>query len=286
MARVGVAQPQHERRPLGAGAEERFAGTRMYERLASAGEMGRLTVRSARQLTIRPNEFAGKAVEAYSVSARRMIIPLIISMVAFSIAYPIFFYGGLVSALGVSERLTSAVYIATAREIGVWITTMVLAGVAGSAIAADLASRKIREELDALSVLGVNVTRQLVVPRVLALVVLCPTMGFIALFFENLTTVLVAPQQLDYPLDIAMFDMVSSIYSYDLIAYTIKLTIYGAFVAIVACQKGLGAKGGSEGVGRAVNETVVIAFFGSWLLNSLYNLAYLTLFPQVSIFHG
>jgi len=52
------------------------------------------------------------------------------------------------------------------------------------------------------------------------------------------------------------------------------------FVGIVACQKGLSARGGPEGVGRVVAETVVVTFFGVWLFNTLFNTGYLTLFPD------
>ena len=60
----------------------------------------------------------------------------------------------------------------------------------------------------------------------------------------------------------------------------IKHTILGFFVGIVACQKGLSARGGAEGVGRVVTQTVVITFFGIWLINSLFNTGYLTIVPD------
>ena len=67
---------------------------------------------------------------------------------------------------------------------------------------------------------------------------------------------------------------------YDLAAALIKHSILGFLIGVVACQKGLSARGGAEGVGRAVSETVVITFVAIWLINSLFNTAYLTVVPE------
>ena len=64
------------------------------------------------------------------------------------------------------------------------------------------------------------------------------------------------------------------------------VVLIGIFVGIIACHKGLTCKMGSDGVGRAVNQTVVIAFVGIWGFNAFWNLAYLTAFPAASVLHG
>jgi phospholipid/cholesterol/gamma-HCH transport system permease protein len=69
----------------------------------------------------------------------------------------------------------------------------------------------------------------------------------------------------------------------DVIAFLLKLTVVGVFVAIVACYKGLNAKGGPQGVGRAVNETVVITYVGIWTFNVLFNSVFLATFPDVQV---
>jgi phospholipid/cholesterol/gamma-HCH transport system permease protein len=66
----------------------------------------------------------------------------------------------------------------------------------------------------------------------------------------------------------------------------VKNVVLGFFVGVVACHKGLTCKAGAEGVGRAVNQTVVITFFGIWLFNSVFNLGYLTVFPDAAQFRG
>jgi len=265
---------------------EQYTSSRVFESIGSASEMGRVAVAGVKGAFSNPHTWMPEAIELYSRYAKRMLIPMIVSVAGYIIGYAVFFFGGVTAAVGVGERFGGALYIGTIRELGVWITTMVFAGVAGSAVAADLGARKIREELDAMSVLGVDLMKSLVVPRIVAMTVLAPTMGFIAIFVGNLCTQLVGPSLIDYPFDIGLYSILSNIYASDLIAFTIKLTVVGFFVAVISCQKGLTCKGGAEGVGRAVHQTVVLSFVGIWAINSLFNLAYLTLFPETAILKG
>jgi phospholipid/cholesterol/gamma-HCH transport system permease protein len=163
---------------------------------------------------------------------------------------------------------------------------MIFAGVAGSAITADLGARKIREELDALAVLGVDRIRSLVVPRVFAMTIAAPVLGMLALTISQAVNYAVAPGHIGFPRSVFRDSVVSNILPLDLYASILKYAIIGFFVGVVSCHKGLASKGGAEGVGRAVNQTVVIAFFGIWLINSLFNLAYLTMFPETAILRG
>ncbi|MHB8693626.1 MAG: MlaE family ABC transporter permease [Solirubrobacteraceae bacterium] len=272
--------------PLGARIEESVGESRLYESVEAASQMGRLLVAVLRALFSRPITWPREAITLYSTYARRIILPMIISVAGYEIGYAVFFFGGVTSALGVGERFSGALWIGTIRELGVWITTMVFAGVAGSAVAADLGARKIREELDALSVLGVKVETALALPRMVAMTVLAPTIGFVAIFVGNGCIQIVGPHLLDYPTSIGFYSIVSNIYTSDIVAFALKMTIVGVFVATVSCQKGLNCKPGAEGVGRAVHQTVVISFFGIWMINSLFNLAYLTLFPNTAILKG
>lgn len=288
MAIADAPRPNRRRRPAERQSlRETIEGTATYEKVVSAGEMGRLLTRTAREAVRPPFPWWKDAVVEFSVVTRRGVAPLVISLVAYTIGYVVFFFGGVVQALGVSERMAAAVTIASYREVAVWITTMVLGGIAGSSIAADLGARKVREEIDALSVLGVDQVRTLVVPRVAALTLLFPTIGLllgIVLFIG--TPGFVAPPLLDFPREVYVYNAIHSVYLTDIFAFIVKMVIIGVFVGVVACHKGLTSKGGAEGVGKAVNETVVICFFGIWLLNFLFTLAYLTSFPQTAVLRG
>jgi phospholipid/cholesterol/gamma-HCH transport system permease protein len=248
--------------------------------------MGALAVRTVQATVTRPFSWIPDAVSELSTASRRCFLPLVISHSVYLISYGIILFGAVLGNLGVVDREPGAMYVIWVREIATWITAMIFAGVAGSAVAADLGSRKIREELDALSVLGVEKVRSLVVPRVVALTVAAPAFAVLSLLIVCVVNYIVAPGTLGFSRGIFLSDVAANIIPSDLYAMIIKNTIIGFFVGIVACHKGLTCKGGAEGVGRAVNQTVVITFFGIWMFNSLFNVAYLTLFPQVAVLRG
>jgi phospholipid/cholesterol/gamma-HCH transport system permease protein len=166
---------------------------------------------------------------------------------------------------------------------------MILAGVAGSAMTADLGARKIRDELDALKVLGVEEMRGLIVPRVVALTLVGPILGIITLITAWTATFVAVP--------IAFHDAIVTPAAFiesfkafvsplDMINFVVKTALAGFLVGVVSCYKGITSSGGAEGVGRAVNEAVLISFFGVWMINILFNTMFLSLFPSVTILRG
>ncbi len=196
-------------------------------------------------------------------------------------------FGHVFGAIGVVDREPGAMYLIWGRELGTSITEMIFAGLVGAAITADLGARRVREELDALSVLGVDSVRELVVPRVMAAGLVAPCLAALSLFWVLLLNWLIAPHDLGFTRALDWNDVKLTIFPADLLfTVLIKNFLMGVFVGVVACHKGLTCKLGSEGVGRAVNQTVVLAFIGIWMFNAFFNLAYLTTFPAASIFRG
>jgi len=165
---------------------------------------------------------------------------------------------------------------------------MIFAGIVGASITADLGSRRIREELDALAVLGVDAKRELVVPRVVATTLAMPALVFISILGVNLLNWAVAPVLLGtFTRSLDVYMVSHSILPIDLLfPMLIKNTIIGFGIGIVACHKGLTCKLGAEGVGRAVHQTVLISFFSIWMFNSFFNLAYLSVFPNAITIRG
>jgi phospholipid/cholesterol/gamma-HCH transport system permease protein len=154
------------------------------------------------------------------------------------------------------------------------------AGAAGSAICSDMGARKIREEIDAMEVLGIDPIERLVVPRVLATV-------FVALGINGLViaagigggyffTVIV--QGGNAGAFLSSFTALASLP--DLYVSMVKAVMFGYMAAIVGAYKGLKAGGGPSGVGRAVNEAVIIAFMVLFALNSIITAIYFQVVPQ------
>jgi phospholipid/cholesterol/gamma-HCH transport system permease protein len=284
---MGYGRVTSAARPGRGGVERWLGGVPGSAGLASAGEIGALTVRVVRVAITPPFPWWRDAVVEFSIALRRCLIPLVISMITFATGIAVLFVGQIVNTLGTSDRLAGGLVIGFTREPSEWVTAMIFAGVAGSAMTADLGARRIREELDALQVLGVDHIKSLVVPRVVAMILVAPVLGLICLFVSQAMDYILIPifyPSVSYASEIEV--MKNFLFTVYFLVLVIKLPIVGAFVGIISCYKGLSAKGGAEGVGRAVNQAVVLMFLGLWLLNSLLNLAYLSQFPIVQGLRG
>jgi phospholipid/cholesterol/gamma-HCH transport system permease protein len=249
--------------------------------------MGALTVKALRSAVSPPFPWWRDAVVEFSLAVRRCMIPLVLSMVTFAFGIAVLFVGAIVATLGTPDRLAGGLLLGFTREPAEWVTAMIFAGVAGSAMTADLGARRIREELDALEVLGVDHIKALVVPRVVAMICVAPVLGLVCLFTSQVVDYALIPvfyPSVTYSSELEV--MKSFMYTIDIVVLLIKLPLIGAFVGVVSCYKGLSTKGGAEGVGRSVNQAVVIMFLGVWVLNGLVNMAYLAGFPSVQALRG
>ncbi|MEO3779400.1 ABC transporter permease [Micromonospora sp. B11E3] len=188
--------------------------------------------------------------------------------------------GSLVRQLGAQSFTGAASVLAVVREAGPIVTALIIAGAGGSAICADLGSRKIREELDAMQVLGIDPIQRLVVPRVLASML-------VAVLLNGLVSVVgvsggylfnVVLQGGTPGAYLASFQALGQLP--DLLVGEVKALLFGAAAALVACYKGMTARGGPKGVGDAVNQSVVITFMLLFALNFVVTAAYFQLVPQ------
>jgi phospholipid/cholesterol/gamma-HCH transport system permease protein len=260
-----------------------------YSRLQRAGEMGRLAVSVVRVALTPPYWWIPECITETSIALRRCFLPAVLAMTAFGIGLACVFFGGIVRLLGTADRLGGGIGIGFLREPGVWVAIMILAGVAGSSMTADLGARKIRDELEALKVLGVEEMRGLVIPRVVAMAIVGPILGMITVTVAWLATFVAIPIAFhDSTVTIPAFweSFKAFVSPLDLINFVVKTSLAGFLVGVVSCYKGINSSGGTEGVGRAVNEAVLISFFGVWMINILINTTFLSLFPSVSTLRG
>jgi ABC-type transporter Mla maintaining outer membrane lipid asymmetry permease subunit MlaE len=131
----------------------------------------------------RPYPYGGEFVQQFLFALRLCWFPLMISTIAFGYAAPGLQASNFLTLFGANDRLGGFFVLASIREFAPFVTAIVLAGVAGTAITADLGARKIREELDALQVLGVDPVKNLVVPRFLALMLVTGLFDVYAMLF-------------------------------------------------------------------------------------------------------
>jgi phospholipid/cholesterol/gamma-HCH transport system permease protein len=151
--------------------------------LEEFGDMMILTGKTLVSAVRPPYPYGGELVSQFLFALRLVWFPLLVTTVAINYGAPGLQAGDFLTLFGALDRLGGFFVLASIREIGPLITSIVLAGVAGTAITADLGARKVREELDALQVLGVDPVKNLVVPRFLALMVVTGLFDIYALLF-------------------------------------------------------------------------------------------------------
>jgi phospholipid/cholesterol/gamma-HCH transport system permease protein len=188
--------------------------------------------------------------------------------------------GGLIAQFGAQSFTGSAAVLAVVREAGPIATALLVAGAGGSAIAADLGARKIREELDAMMVLGIDPIQRLVVPRVLACML-------VSVFLNGLVSVVGVIGGYVFNVILQHGTPGAYISSFTALAQMAdvwqglaKALVFGLIAAVVASYKGMNAGGGPKGVGDAVNESVVITFLLLFIVNFVMTAIYFQLVPS------
>jgi phospholipid/cholesterol/gamma-HCH transport system permease protein len=188
--------------------------------------------------------------------------------------------GSLTQQLGAQSFAGAASVVAIVREGAPLATALLLAGASGSAICADFGARVIREEVDALRVLGIDIEHRLIVPRVVAAVFvggvvtgLVMGIGIAGGYFFN-----VVLQGGTSGVYVQSFSSLAAVA--DVTVSLVKGMVFGGIAAIVGAYKGLHTKGGPKGVGQAVNESVVLTFLFLFTLNYLITTIYFQVVPQ------
>jgi phospholipid/cholesterol/gamma-HCH transport system permease protein len=198
--------------------------------------------------------------------ARVSIAPTLLLSIPFTVC-TIFTFNVLLIEFGAADYSGTISAIAGVLQVGPIVTVLVVAGAGATAMCADLGSRTIREELDALRVLGINPVQALVVPRILAgtlvallltslVIVTGLTGGYLfSVFIQHVTAGAWAA------------GVTLLVGSGDVIVALVKAAIFGLAASLIACYKGISVGGGPAGVGAAVNETVVFSFLALFVIN-------------------
>ncbi|MBB2989527.1 phospholipid/cholesterol/gamma-HCH transport system permease protein [Mycolicibacterium iranicum] len=189
----------------------------------------------------------------------------------------------LAGQVGATSLAGAASGLAVIRQAASLTAAILMAAAVGSAITADLGSRTMREETDAMEVMGVSVVRRLVVPRFAAAImvgvaltgVVC-FVGFLASYLFNVYFQNGAPGSF-----VATFASFAT--TGDMVVALVKAVIFGAIVAVVSCQKGLSTEGGPTGVANSVNAAVVESILVLMVVNVAISQLYIMLFPRVGL---
>ncbi len=200
--------------------------------------------------------------------ARVSIVPTLMLSIPFTVLL-VFTFNVLLVEFGAADFSGTGAAIGTVTQIGPIVTVLVVAGAGATAMCADLGARTIRDELDALRVMGINPIQALVVPRVLAATVVALMLaasvivvGLTGGFFFSVFVQHVTPGAF-----VAGLTLITD--TTDVMIALVKATLFGLSAGLIACYKGISVGGGPAGVGNAVNETVVFTFIALNVINLL-----------------
>jgi len=197
------------------------------------------------------------------------------------------FFTGMVLALqtGASSKhffneplfIGTVVSFSLVMELAPVMTAIVVAGRAGAAIAAELGTMKVTEQIDALYTLGTDPIRYLVIPRFIAFLCMLPLLTVISDFTGILGGYLVAKAKYGVPATVYWHDIIDQMEIKHFVHGFLKTFVFAAVVSLVSCFKGVTTRGGAEGVGRSTTQAVVMSmvlvltldYFATALLNAL-----------------
>lgn len=256
--------------------------------LASISTVGNQTILGARTLQyLFVDLFTGKFqwqefFRQAAFMAGTSVIPTIFVALPIGVTLSVQF-ALLAGQVGATSLAGAASGLAVIRQAASLVAAVLMAAAVGSAITADLGSRTIRDEIQAMEVMGISPIQRLVVPRFAAAILIgvaltglvCFT-GFLASYLFNVYMQHGAPGSF-----VASFASFTS--TADMKLAFIKAVIYGAIVAIISCEKGLATSGGSIGVANSVNASVVEAILLMMIVNVAISQMYLILFPKTGL---
>src|ERR1700758_798931 len=198
--------------------------------------------------------------------ARVSVLPALMLTMPYSVLL-VFTFNILLIEFGASDFSGTGAAIGTVNQIGPIVTVLVVSGAGATAMCADLGARTIRDEIDALRVMGIDPIQTLVVPRVLAATTVALALSstviivgltgafFFCVYIQHVAAGAVVP------------GLTTLTGPADGVVSMIKAMLFGLGAGLIACYKGISVGGGPAGVGNAVNETVVFTFMVLFAIN-------------------
>ncbi|MCE5267386.1 MAG: ABC transporter permease [Planctomycetaceae bacterium] len=186
--------------------------------------------------------------------------------------------------LHMEAKLGAVINMSLVRELGPVLAATMLAGRVGSAMAAELGTMRVTEQIDALVTMGANPIHYLVVPRFLGCLLLIPALTIMADFMGVAGALFYAVELLGIDYHHYLLNSQNFVGNFDLFAGVFKSLFFGAAIALIACYRGFNCDPGAEGVGRAATAAFVYSFVVILLLDLLLGIAldglYFTLWPE------
>lgn len=210
---------------------------------------------------------------------RVSLLPTILVAIPFGVIVSVQ-VGGVANQIGASSFSGAVNGVGVLRQGAPLVTSLMIAGAVGSALCSDIGARTIREEVDALKVMGLNPVNRLVAPRLLAAIIVGLLLNVIVAVTSITTGFMLNVGQGHVAAGTYLGAFVAFAQPTDLLLAELKAAIFGFIATIVAAHKGLSATGGPKGVADAVNQAVVLSFILLAVVNVALTQAYVMLVPQ------
>jgi phospholipid/cholesterol/gamma-HCH transport system permease protein len=249
--------------------------------LAQLGEVAEFFVKLVVVGVRRPVGFWGDVREQMFETLRSSWLVLIFSTFAFGFSAPGLQGATSFQLLGMQDRLGTFFAMSGVRAFTPWLNAIVIAGIAGTRLISDLGTRRVRQEFDAMEVMGIDPVHDVVLPRVIGLTVMTGLLSVLAtvcgIASGVLAAVLVGSSMVAF-----LTQFWNAMGTVDVLVTVAKAVLFGLVISVVCGYKGYRAEGGPSEVGRAVNHGVVAAFAGVWVVNLLVSSLVLGLNPTLA----
>jgi phospholipid/cholesterol/gamma-HCH transport system permease protein len=249
------------------------------------GGMIDLAISALRTAFVPPFSWGAEFVTQFRFTLRICFFPMILTAFALSFGPAGVQASDLFGLFGALDRLGGAYELIVIRLFAPLVVGIILAGAAGTAMCADLGARVVREEIDALTVLGVNAVKDLVLPRILVLTISALLFDIFAVLAGLLGLVVVALQN-GAPLGPVFSTFFSNATPLELEGSVLQCGIFGFVIATISCFNGMTVSRSAEAVGRAVNRSVVIAFITLGFTDYVFTQLLLATHPILSEVRG
>ncbi|WP_255011049.1 ABC transporter permease [Roseovarius sp. M141] len=199
----------------------------------------------------------------------------IVALMSFLIGVVLAFQGSVqLRQFGAEVFVVDLIAIAVLRELGILLTSIVVAGRSGSAYTAAIGSMKMREEVDAMRTLGLDPIDILVVPRVLALVIMLPVLGLISDIAGLVGGAMMSWIELGVSPAVFQSRLVSNTDVWHFLVGMIKAPFFALIIGIIGCYEGLKVGGNAESLGRLTSTSVVLSIFMVIVADALFSVVF------------
>ena len=244
----------------------------LVETLAFLGEFVVILTRQA----FSPAKVRWKSVVAQIETVGLDAAPIIMTLSFFIGAVIAFMGATLLANFGAQVFMVDLVGVTVLREFGVLITAIILAGRSASAFTAQIGAMKMRQEIDAMEVIGLDAFRALVIPRAVACVVSAPVLTFLAMMsgiFGGMLVAWLGPTDITPVLFFNRFNDVVTPNNFWV--GLVKAPVFAVFIAVIGCRQGMAVEGNVTSLGTRTTSSVVQAIFSVIVLDAIFAVLFL-----------